>query len=857
MQPQRVIAGRYQIGELIGRGGMGAVFHARDLRTGQAVAVKELRYDVLALDPQLLDRFRRETETLRRLDHPSIVKLLDALEVDDRQYLVMEYVPGGSLEGLLRRQGPLPVRRALEIALDLADALARVHRLGVVHRDIKPANVLLAADGTPRLTDFGAAYEGGGSRLTETGVMIGTFAYLSPEVCEGAPPDARADIWAFGVLLFEMLAGRRPFEGSTPGALLGAILTMPAPHLRALRRDVPVALAELVAAMLEKDRAHRIASARLVGATVEQLLRDGDPAPAVEGAPAAAPASRFASRTDTATVEAPALLSQLLASYQPPADTALVATVTAPVQPAARPIPRSRWLVAALLVVALTLVAVALALRQGNTPQRIASVPASQSAATVEPVAAGEHMLLVARLERLGGPERDEGRFIADNLRQALEVEAPFSRIRVRSYPQVITSEAEARAAAEASGAALVVWGNDQGDHQELNVQVGVGFPGIGLDRALVAQAANVRLRLADARRQTVAPYALGALSMLQNADGDVYETVRTIAIMDMVGGEPAEPLGSSVGAHYHRATASFVADPAAAVAELDQAIRLAGGNPLLYTSRALAYQRLRRLDEARRDIETARRLGPPGWAVPRAMLAVDTVWRGDLARAIGEYDAIVAARPGDWFPPTYRGALRYLAGERPAARADLERAIALGPDANYPYALATLLALRDGRLADAAGLATTIVREFPDPALGSRILEGTFGTGAGGNPLGPLIGGLASLAIGQYDQALAESDAALAAQSGLSDAHLLGGLALCNLGRDAEAEARYSQGLAAAPGDALLHLLRAESRLRRGNTAGAEEDLAAAAQAPAFEAHAAAVRAGTLGCETLLGARP
>jgi serine/threonine protein kinase len=218
MPAQRLLANLYALGDLIGKGGMGAVFRATDARTGAAVAIKELRQDLVTLDLQLLERFEREAETLRRLDHPNIVKILDTFEEDGRQYLVIEYVAGGSLDALLRRTHQLPIRRALEIGLDLADALARVHRLQIVHRDIKPANVLLAEDGTPRLTDFGAAYVGAGTRITETGVMIGTFAYLSPEVCEGQLPDARADLWAFGVLLFEMLAGRRCWCCSTATA---------------------------------------------------------------------------------------------------------------------------------------------------------------------------------------------------------------------------------------------------------------------------------------------------------------------------------------------------------------------------------------------------------------------------------------------------------------------------------------------------------------------------------------------------------------------------------------------------------------------------------------------------------------
>jgi serine/threonine protein kinase/tetratricopeptide (TPR) repeat protein len=856
MMTQRLIANRYETGALLGQGGMGAVFLGRDSATDRPVAIKELRHDVSALDPLIMDRFRREAETLRRLDHPNIVKILDAVEEHDRQFLVMEYVPGGSLDALLRR-ARLSVRRVLEIGLDLADALSRVHRLGIVHRDIKPGNVLLAADGTPRLTDFGAAFEGSGTRLTETGVVIGTFAYLSPEVCEGKQPDASADLWAFGVMLFEMLAGRRPFEGPTTAALLAAIVRKPAPDVREFRPDIPPALAQLVAGMLEKDRTRRITSARLVGATLETIL----------GAESAgSDAARFAADPDT--VEAPSLLAELLSSTPPlptrpplptpTAATAVAETVTAPTSlTPARPSIRTSWLLAGALLVVLLLGGLVFALRERSAPPQTAAVSQAQEPVRVAPVSAGEYMVLVAQLERIAAPERDQARFIADGLRQSLEGDAPFSRIRVRSYPGVITSDAEARTAAETNGATLIVWGNDQGDYQEVNLQVGAvsAFPNLAIERSFVEQAANVRLRLSDPRTQSVAPYVLGALSMLQNAEGDVYETVRTIAIMGLVSGEPAEPLGSSVATFYHRATAHSSADPAGAVADLDRAIELAGGNPILYTSRGLAYQRQGKLDEARRDVETARRLGPESWAVPHAMLAAEAAQRGDAAAALAETDALVALRPDDWFPLTYRGALRALGGDRAGARADLERALELGPPTAEPYALAALVALHEGRMSTAADYAQTIVRTFPDPALGRRILQSALGSGAPGDVLGPLLASFTSLAIGQYDAALADADAALAARPDLPDALLLRGLAACNLGKPEEAAQAYSAALTASPADPLLLLLRGDARQRLGDQPGSEADLVAAAQNPAFAPHADAVRAGTLGCETLLGA--
>src|SRR5579859_7990849 len=157
MNSTNIIAGRYELGEFIAEGGMGAVSRGRDIQTGQFVAIKRLKRELVTSDKSLLIRFEREGEALRTLDHRNIVKLLATAELDGEHYLVLEYVGGGSLADWLAREPKLPMKRVLEIALELADALSQAHHLKIVHSDIKPANVLLTEDGTPRLTDFGVA----------------------------------------------------------------------------------------------------------------------------------------------------------------------------------------------------------------------------------------------------------------------------------------------------------------------------------------------------------------------------------------------------------------------------------------------------------------------------------------------------------------------------------------------------------------------------------------------------------------------------------------------------------------------------------------------------------------------------
>jgi predicted ATPase/DNA-binding CsgD family transcriptional regulator/predicted Ser/Thr protein kinase len=281
MSNQQLISNRYRLGEFLSEGGMGIVYRGVDTQSDQPVAIKLLRPGGVAGQPDMVERFSREAEALRALNHPNIVKVLATVKEEDKQYIVMEYIGGGTLGDLLDREGQLTIARTLELALDLADALTRAHRLEIIHRDLKPANVLLADDGSPRLTDFGIsrfgdARFGRGPRLTQTGMILGTVDYLSPEACQGQELDARADIWAFGVMLYEMLVGRRPFFGDSLAAVLTAILTRPVPDIEALRLDAPDQLVDLVYRMLTKELDARIPSVRLVGAELEAIMQDMD-----------------------------------------------------------------------------------------------------------------------------------------------------------------------------------------------------------------------------------------------------------------------------------------------------------------------------------------------------------------------------------------------------------------------------------------------------------------------------------------------------------------------------------------------------------------------------------------------------
>lgn len=267
----------YTVGDLIGSGGMGQVYRGTDKRNNQPVAIKKLHGGLKQSDD--IERFKREGQALRDLDHPNIVKLIDMLEVDGAHYLVMDYIAGGDLKHLLDER-KLTLDETLRMMLDLADALTRAHKLGIIHRDLKPANVLIDGDGVLRLTDFGVALIKQRDRISQTGSLVGSIDYLPPEAINGEEPDARTDIWAFGVMLFEMVSGQHPFGGETITERLMNIINAPMPDLETMQPDLPVTLVDLIYRMLERDSLSRLNSVRYIGAVLESIQNRDEIVPA-------------------------------------------------------------------------------------------------------------------------------------------------------------------------------------------------------------------------------------------------------------------------------------------------------------------------------------------------------------------------------------------------------------------------------------------------------------------------------------------------------------------------------------------------------------------------------------------------
>jgi serine/threonine protein kinase len=271
-----LIAGRYEVQELVGTGGMSSVYRAHDRLLERDVAIKVL-HEQFTADGEYVERFRREARAVAQLSHPNIVTVIDRGEQDDRQFIVFEYVDGENLKALIDREGPLSEREAIELALQVGRALGFAHEEGLVHRDVKPQNVLLNDGRQAKVTDFGIArsldVHGG---LTQTGTVMGTSDYIAPEQARGSRVDAQSDIYSLGTVLYELLSGEVPFAGDNFVAVAMQHINQPPPSVRERRPELSPCVDEVVRRAMAKEPHDRFRSMAELCAALNDCLAELD-----------------------------------------------------------------------------------------------------------------------------------------------------------------------------------------------------------------------------------------------------------------------------------------------------------------------------------------------------------------------------------------------------------------------------------------------------------------------------------------------------------------------------------------------------------------------------------------------------
>ena len=352
------LADRYQLTRIVGRGGMGEVWAARDIRLGRDVAVKRLSPH-LASEPGVRERFDVEARAAAGLNHPNVVAVFDSGEHEGIPFLVMELLPGRTLADELV-DGPLDPGRARQVGGEVLAALAASHAAGILHRDVKPGNVLLGADGAVKVADFGIAKSTEALDLTTTGTIVGTAAYLAPERLAGQPATAQADLYAVGVLLYEALSGLKPFAADTPMGLLRAVEAQDPVPLAEARPGLDPSLVATVERAMDPDPGRRFATA-------------SDMAAALQNRPMA-PVGAVADPAAAAT----SVLSHTRVLIPPGRTAAPVAVAAARARPRLGP-----TAVAAILLVVAMVVIVALATRGGGPPDPATTVPTTRVEVTV------------------------------------------------------------------------------------------------------------------------------------------------------------------------------------------------------------------------------------------------------------------------------------------------------------------------------------------------------------------------------------------------------------------------------------------------------------------------------------------
>ncbi len=730
---------RYQIVELVGEGGMATVYRAHDPRLKRDVAVKVM-LPSLAANPTFRKRFEREAQSVANLRHPNILTVYDYGETEEGQlYLVVEYVPGGTLRDRLEELAPL--ESVVEIVAQVAEALDYAHQQGVIHRDVKPNNILLDELGRPLLADFGLVKPvEEDRRLTASGMMMGTPDYVAPEQVQGMKVDGRADIYALGVVLFELLTGRHPYDGETPMSVMVKHLTEPMPWPSQFNPQIPPALDEIVLKATAKSPDERYPRAGDMARALRATLASGvTPAPGEEPAqfpPPAAPSEEKLSPQETLIryqqiltghfdegelrtlcfalgveyEDLPGLgqadksreLIRYLIRHQRLAELGRVVAQMRPEvswpavpddlsTPWSTPLPGpTRWYrqkrVWAALGAFLTLLVIA-GLLLPSASRGPKGTAATGRVPTARP---GETMILIARFKaQPSSGSYDVSQRIYDKLtadvRQMGETE-----VSVYQVDQVVESSEAAIALGRQYGATTVIWGY----YDDIGISPNVEAVGtledamassLGLERFNLdtGEAVNFKLYIAQDLPEELS--FLTAVSLYQAfvLQGNLSKAINYLTLAENNLPQDPQFRGGGEMVYFTKSMLEFFqGDLDAAIAEINQAIAIAPDKALLYVSRAVAYAQLDQTEKALADLERAIELEPDN--VMAYVIQGMIYWPFDPERARQIYDRITEMDPDEITAYYARAILEFEVGDMSAALKEWRQVETRRPDDLY-----------------------------------------------------------------------------------------------------------------------------------------------------------------------------
>lgn len=487
---------------------------------------------------------------------------------------------------------------------------------------------------------------------------------------------------------------------------------------------------------------------------------------------------------------------------------------------------------------------------------------------TVELVGPDEIMVLVAQIDGAeeGGITQDiikdlERRFEEDEL----PITANIRNVRIREYPVIIRSNDEAWQVAKNNQAVILIWGDYDNDVTRITVQLGSleSRPNLLIDRDVLDRTVTVRVKIADVHEETLAYPILTTLSFLHSSENNFVETIRLFMAFDLLDATSPEMIGNTVAVHIHKASQAFLSEKEYAIGETNQAIELDANNPLLYMFRGLLYQETGDFLQSDLDLDTSLHRASEGWVMPYHIKGIESLLLNDPSRGIEAYSRIIEKRSDDWLPYNQRGYLYILAGQSELAlgniensfelyelaRQDIEKSIKLGPDAEWPYMWATLIALRQGRINDISAHLQVISQTKQSDFIKNLMI--TMYGEEKATLLGATMSTMEQLSKGQFLFAIQYADAVPADMPNYAEMQLLKGLSYCILDDYVNAEAAYTKGLDKDPSFTVLYLLRAEVRGKLGKFEGAGEDLAFVQQSPLYENLKA--ESGEFSCEKLI----